>query len=342
MIKQRQTRQTRQHWIDAIKGLATIFVIVQHFRFPSGVPSALLTVFWAGAAVPFFMILTGYTWSMSYSKKSYEHLEDFYDIKDLRKKVIRFTVPALIVALLQTFYLLVSGNLTSIQHFFSVLFNGGLGLGSYYFPMVLQLVLIMPVIHFLVVKFRKRGVWLFFALNIFYELIQNFWNIGDGAYRVLVFRYLFALVCGVYFYTYGIRYTQKVNALLVVMGICGIIVLSTLQYGTDKESIFHIIFSKWSTVSVLTILYYFPLLLLLQELFKVWKPQLLILLGRASYHILFSQMVGFYFLQQFNVVVPLHYSIVLPIYIVLFTSIGYWFYSVEAPLNNRVQKWVDR
>lgn len=335
-------QRVRQDWIDAIKGIAIIFVIVQHFSFPSGVSSKLLAVYWAGAAVPFFMLLTGYTWSMSYSRKQFKHLENFYSQADVLKKIIRFSIPPLIVACIQVLYLLVSNQLKSVWHIFELLFHGGVGLGSYYFPMLLQLILVMPVIYFLVVKYRKKGVWLFFGLNFIYELVQNFWFLGDGAYRVLVFRYLFALACGVYWYVYGIRFTPKVKVLLFVMSACGAMVLATLQYGVDKTSVFHIIFSKWSTVSMLTILYYFPLLLLLKELFTVITPTVLATAGRASYHILFVQMIGYYFLQQFKIVVPLHYVIVLPVYIALFSVLGYWFYRLETSLNRHIQQRLKR
>ena len=75
-------------------------------------------------------------------------------------------------------------------------FAGGRGQhGTYYFPVILQVAFMMPLIY-AAVKRWKWGLWLCFGVNLALEYLKNPVGLIYGAYRLMAFRYIFALALG--------------------------------------------------------------------------------------------------------------------------------------------------
>ena len=86
----------RNHFIDILKGICIIFVIISHFSWTAEERLKYLFPFWIDMAVPVFMIISGYVYSFSYKRNSINRLEDAYLMKNTLSKIVRYTVPFII------------------------------------------------------------------------------------------------------------------------------------------------------------------------------------------------------------------------------------------------------
>ena len=78
--------------------------------------------------------------------------------------------------------------------------SGGEGPGSYYTPVMVQFILVIPVIIKVIKKYRLGGLAVCFLVNLSLEFFKNVVNMGADIYRLLIFRYIFAIAYEVYLY----------------------------------------------------------------------------------------------------------------------------------------------
>lgn len=76
--------------------------------------------------------------------------------------------------------------------------DGGYGPGSYYYPLMIQLIFVFPIIHFIVRKYQYLGVWICGFINFIYELLQRAYDMNEACYRLLVLRYILVISVGCY------------------------------------------------------------------------------------------------------------------------------------------------
>lgn len=96
-IKKMNGKNLYNRTIDSIKGLAIIFVLITHYEWTSGQRKFFLFPFVINMAIPVFMIITGYVYSMSMQRKNITKLEDAYQRSIILKRFIRYTLPVLII-----------------------------------------------------------------------------------------------------------------------------------------------------------------------------------------------------------------------------------------------------
>ena len=80
----------RNRFVDILKGILIIFVIILHFPFETTQIRQYLFPFHLTMSVPCFMMLSGYVSALSFQKQGFEDFKDTYKFLPLAKKNITF------------------------------------------------------------------------------------------------------------------------------------------------------------------------------------------------------------------------------------------------------------
>lgn len=173
----------RNHFIDILKGICILFVIITHFPWEADERLKLLFPFWIGMAVPVFMIISGYVNTLSFERNGIAKIGDAYQSSMVVSKVLRYTIPFAMVFLLEMLSLYIEGrwevsakSLLVTAKWFLI---GGKGPGSYYYPILIQLIFLLPIIYFIVRKFGFKGVVLCGLINGAYEVLQYAYGMNE-------------------------------------------------------------------------------------------------------------------------------------------------------------------
>ena len=307
----------RNHFIDLAKGLAIILVLFNHYEWQENSLLNTHLYYWLiTMAVPVFMLCTGYVTAASFERKNIS-FDNARTKEHIIPKLVRYTMPFLWFYIAETIFAFISlktgfldyiGTLDfpynagyqnkkmtllgSIVFFFA----GGRGQhGTYYFPVIVQVVFLMPYIYNAVKK-SKNGIWKCFAVTVGLDFliavtgrIINV-NISPGYNRMIALRYIFALALGCFIYLYRDN-LGKIK--WPVMLVCGIVYTCLVTYIPSYRPF---VYSSWKYTSALSMLYIAPLFVLgIKHLQNVrFKP--LEEIGKASYHILMVQILYYNFL----------------------------------------------
>ena len=290
--------EKRNRSVDLLKGILAIFIITLHFDFQSDSVVLKLFPFSLGMAVPMFLFLSGYLEAISFNNKKIETFSDAYSIKLLYAKLKRIIFPYAIFFVAEQILFRV-WKIYSVGIFkygiLALMFDfliGGIGQGSYYFPIIVQFIFLFPVIYFCIKKYGLKGLYGLFALNFFYEVLKQAYGMPHSEYRLLIFRYLFVISAGCFFAlesvsegnpAYAIKKKRLVMSVGFLLGFIFICLFCFTQYQPK-------IVTFWSTTSVLCCLYVVPIMALYMKKAKiVFAP--LELIGKASWHIFLFQML---------------------------------------------------
>lgn len=82
----------RSKQTDILKGIAIILILTTHFHWPDSYRMNPVFPFIIEMAVPVFMVLSGYTWSLSYERNG-DSISEVYALRNIIKKILRFTIP---------------------------------------------------------------------------------------------------------------------------------------------------------------------------------------------------------------------------------------------------------
>jgi len=288
-------KKKKVDFIDLLKGFAILSVIFLHSGFSDTVSKAVLSPFAFHLAVPIFMIVSGFTYSFSLSKinGSNQILKSYYSFSNLYKKLIRILPCYLLVFIIELIcspYAFTDGK--SILRFIYYLCTGGyLFPGSYYIPILIQLIFIFPFLRIIYNRLQEKAFFPIVLFQLLYELTIHFLNVPAEYSRLLIVRYLAFILSGIFIFEsyYG---KKKLNKPLCIAGMLAgaayILAVGYLNF-TPK-----IIFATWTNTAMPVALYLTPVILLLLFKFgeKEVKPVFTVI-GRASYHIYLMQMLYF-------------------------------------------------
>ena len=287
--------EDRNRTLDFIKGIFIIFVIALHFPFSGDVAHRFLFPFWVEFAVPGFLFISGYVYALSYEKKAFSKLEDMYAPKDLLIKCLRFIIPFTIVFIAEQILFRVFGIYTvgiveyGLRALFFDYLRGGIGMGSYYFPLMIQFIFIFPLIYAYVKRKGIKAVINIFIINIAYEVLKLAFGMSESEYRLLICRYLFIIAFGCYACIgkkeeQGRLYRGFIEGIFA-LGVFFVLLFSYTSYEPK-------LFTFWSTTSAPTTLYIAPIMFIIVKMLKV-KFSPLELVGKASFDVFLVQMVYF-------------------------------------------------
>lgn len=320
----------RNHFIDVLKGLCIIFVVFTHAGWTHEQELKMFFPFWIDMAVPFFMLISGYVYTKSFLKNEINVLDSAYNKKYFIKNVIRYTIPYLVMYLIE-----ISVNLTrtiknkeSIKHFIKssvfLFLQGGNGPGSYYYPVMIQIVLLFPIIYILVKRYNFKGVLIVAFVTLFLETLKLPYSVNDSLYRLLLFRYLLLLAFGAYF---ALNKMQPKFWVLSAIGFAFIILFKYTNYNPK-------IFKWWTGTSMFPVLFIVPIFGFLVEKNIKFFP--LEIAGKASYNIFLTQMVFYWILNERLQLIFMNIYLNAFINIFICVMVGIVFYEIEYRITKKI------
>lgn len=318
--------------INILKGICILSVIILHLDFTAKQRLNFFFGYHLDMAVPVFMIISGYLYSFSAERCNISTISDWFKINNFLRKVKRLSIPFLFIFILQILYSIlfmhVAWSVYNPIKLVTDFVSGGYGPGSYYFPVMLQLLLIFPLMLIPFKKHPRITIVVIILLNLIYELLQNQINIRPWLYRLLFFRYITHVLMGMSFYKYKDKIPPHVIAILFFIG-CQY-VLCTQYLGHPSK-----LFTQWTETALPTAFYALPLVYMYMYNFdfkETWLLKKVAMIGKASWHIFLVQM--FYYWANFSHSHSLYKSFLLSI---LFNiPVGIIFYYFEQKISKKL------
>lgn len=322
----------RLNHLDLYKGICILFVITTHYSWKDIQRQYLLFPFWIEMAVPVFMVITGYLSAMSLDKSNIS-VREAYHPKNVACKWLRFVIPFIPVFALQIIVECLETKSINLVGQIWTFVSGGIGPGSYYFPVMIQVVLIFPLIWGLVKKHHFRGLVVCFGINLIYEVVKTYINMRPGIYRLCAFRYIFILAYGCFlFYVQEKESTEKKYGYYIA-GIFGAVYIVLFNYTGTKP----IITNQWTVTSVFAVLFIVPIMRYLIKPNKLHN-WLLELVGRASFNIFLVQMIYYWLFAEkvYEVIRGTLFSVLINMGICCL--LGIFYHKIENPITQKVMK----
>lgn len=323
-----EAKNERNFFLDIIKAICILFVIVTHDEISDKTRLIALFPFIVDMAVPFFMIISGYVYASSFERNKITHISEAYTLQFLLPKFIRYTVPFVMAFTVELFGLIFISHNSVIQCIL-IFFQGGTGPGSYYYPIMLQFLLFYPVLHFIIRRCAFRGLFLCLVMTAAFEFFKMAWGCGAGFYRMLLFRYTFVIAFGSWLYQCK---DEKIsNWWRIVSFVVGLAFIVSYRYLKVEPRVI----TEWTGTSFIACLYLLPISgFLIKKVHIRCKP--IECIGKASFNIFLVQMVYFAFAAAFVRKVTGVHILWLLAHIVICMTIGIIFYFVEQPITKKI------
>ena len=263
--------------------------------FDKSMPLFTLTI---DKAVPIFMVLSGYVFALSAKDKVSREL---YRYPVLKKKFIRFTVPMIIAFIMYLIIQWIGGKPFTWFEILKAAVLGNYGQGAYYYNLMIEFMLLAPMLYSIIRRLGANGVILIGLVNFIYEVLCSAYEFHAAVYRVIIFRYLFALALGMYIGRYKERKISPV--ILGVMTVTGAVYI-ILPYAWEYSyRIFT--YSPWGRTSMISVLYVFPIVYIFLDSFSEYRSKTIFgkmveRIGRASYYIMYTQMIYYIIRPAFD------------------------------------------
>jgi peptidoglycan/LPS O-acetylase OafA/YrhL len=322
----------RNSMIDILKGIGMVLVIITHYNWSNSEKLNYLFPFWVSPAVPVFIIISGYVYSMSYERNGMQTLADCYRYRFVANKLIRYTIPFLMAYFVEVMFYINSGDFTLYDMLVRFI-AGGTGPGSYYYPVMIQFIFVFPFIYGIVKKYDFIGVVICFFLNGMYEVVQHSYDMSPESYRLLVFRYLFLMSAGCYLYIGKKKPKLSVGIVSMLLGACW---LAAYCYRGYRPTFI----THWCKTCLLAALWTVPIVwvLLKNPRLSRLKCPPLEEMGKASYNIFLTQMIFFAYGADAVYKAFPNRAAQLAVFIFGSTLVGYVFYMIESKITNGLSK----
>lgn len=316
---------TRNTSIDILKGLAIISVIILH-SFSKELLYNLYAPYYLWQAVPIFMVLFALNNAQSFTEKNKENLQDLYNSSYFTARLSRILKPFFIIWLIQ---IIIELNYTAnmnLHWFIKSFLIGGFGPGSYFIPLIIQFVFIVPILFYLAKKSSNVFLIIGLIVSMLLEYLYSISFLKETHYRILFIRYLFAAVLGIW---YIVHPPSKFKNIILVTGtlVSFVYITAVSYYG------FSFINEPLWRAEHAPAFFWALLLVLLTMKLKIPQNTLsetIILLGKASMHIFLVQMVYFRLFQLKLINLRADEFLYSSINIVVCCAIGILFYKLES------------
>lgn len=329
--KQTTEDKKRIDFLDYLKAICVIMVIITHYEWEDKT-SPFFTML-INMAVPVFMIISGYNFAMSNRKKADGKLKKMYGWQMLKPKLVRFLVPFIAICLIEILLLaLEHKNIHPLRIFLL----GAYGPGSYYVPIMLQMLVIFPIIYILVEKNAKVGIMVAGGANLLFEIMVKVFEMDKYYYRLSIGRYLLLIAFGCYIYLYPEHRVKKSQ--LILMFFIGLAYILAV-FSFDAE---FFIFGYWKTTAMPVAFYIFPIVIMLfRKFYHLTIPGIigdtLTQIGKASYHIFLVQMVYYHF-ELGGKIMRAEWYAAIPFNLLVNLVIGLLFFEFDKQFLKKVKK----
>lgn len=243
------------------------------------------------------------------------------------KKIFRILRPYGLIVAVQSILLFVFMSY-DFKKIITVILTGGIGPGSYYTVVMLQIILLYPFIYKLLKKFGGKSLIFLLILNLAYEVFIVYVNMPVELYRLISIRYIFFITCGAYFK----RDCNSKN--IVALLIIGILLIYLLNYSEIRMPVF----IYWKTTSLPTVflsMFYF----MLMKKIRLKRCGVIEKLSNASFHIFLTQMM--YYVTLDNIIYQFVGNLVILKLIINLTIclfFGYIFYVLDSEFHKYINK----
>ena len=307
----------RVYQLDYLKGISIMLVIITHVTIYSTLSNASIVFpYFVNMAVPFFIIVSGYAYSQSYERRGLNKLREYYKLKDLFNKAKAIYIPFVVIYVLEIILTrTMNGRIVGIKEAAHIFIAGGLGPGSYYIPILMELIVVMPLIYLLINRNVLQGSLIVIVVQVLLEWMIQITNFPQEIYRLLIVRYLVFLLVGVLLYKY--REQQK-NILLSLCMCIGAVYIWKVNY----EKYVPYLFQFWTTTSAPTVLWAGGVVAFFIKYMPVLPKMIDMIItkvGCSTYYIYLIQMVYFQFGFGRYFINPLIHSI---LSIIICISVG--------------------
>lgn len=321
----------RNYKIDTIKGICVLFILVTHFNWNDNQRDLLLFPFWIEMAVPIFMIITGYVYSMSFDKNGCYKFENVINIKYICKRTLRYLIPYFMVFGIELLIYYTFIDKISIFSSIMLLVTGGFGPGAYYIPILIQIIFLIPLIYILIRKNPLFGVTTCFVFNLLYEMEKTLLRMSDSIYRLCSLRYIFVLSFGAFLYFYK-RKVKKIS-MMIIGGVGGGFLAYTKYIGNAPAFL-----RNWTGTCCVSCLFICPFVYWVLNSGKKIEENIICYVGKASYNIYLFQMI--YYWAFFNTINSTIQSRILQFIISIISCLiaGVLFYKIENSFTKRLMK----
>ena len=220
---------------------------------------------------------------------------------------------------------------------------GGRGPGAYYSLIVFQLLIIFPFLRHAYNRNQLATVVFLVLFHIAYETWCKANSFSTTLYDRLIFRFFTQIALGFLLYSYYEKLRKTaLPAICIIIGTIYLINIAYLHYD-------QVLLYGQPSRSIIAVLYSFGVLCYVLRLEKVFQfmdqtpvghrllaP--LLYIGKASYHIMLTQMVYFYFMRLKDWESRLgSWKTALIVDLVVSLSVGCLFFCLE----NLARKWIS-
>jgi len=269
-------------YIDFIKGIATISVILLH-TIPDKVLYGTLAVYHIWQAVPVFLFISFYLGFRNLEKK--DNVLGYYSKARIIKLFTKIWLPLIILAVLEALFFTSVGNSDKAIACLLCYDNGP---GSYYVWCYMQFWLLMPAIFLLLKRFGivyGGGILLIISLLLDF-LWEKYSGIKPG---YMCFRYLFLSVPA-FMLLKNIEMKK-----IVPLALASILYLALILYSKVPEYVDPVLPNGWEAQTSLGFFYTLLLVVLMSKLYDKLKPSkikdYISHLGTISWEVFLVQMV---------------------------------------------------
>lgn len=272
-------------FIDYLKAFSIVFVLLAHSLSSSFQDKSLFYV-WGDMQVPMFVLIQTFH---AYKAGIQPNIKATYIFK-------RIVLPFLAIQLFLISVLLVVSSQSPAAILSQMYKGGGLGPGTYYVWIYLQLAILLPLIWKWINSTNKNIQLLFFVVfSIGVEVLFSYVNMPDYIYRLLATRYVFLIYLA---YQLWVVDNIIINFKTIAISIISIIAVLFFAYSNyNLEPLFYNTgwaYHRW-------ICYYYVSTLLVFLFWKVYHfirenkkiNSMVVFVGKCSYEIFLVQMIVF-------------------------------------------------
>lgn len=190
----------RQYLIDFLKMICIIFVVLDHspaYQFSPSTTWLWGCSYWLSFAVPLFLLISGFTWTLSWVNKNDDNIGNWYKPRHFFRKFFRFIIP-LFIAFLIIEITKISRSGAWDSSFFYNLMTGLIGGSGYFVVVIFQLLILFPLLFLIVKNFKHWSLVIFFVINLIAQYFKFVINIPPDVWKFFMIRYICFIGFGIY------------------------------------------------------------------------------------------------------------------------------------------------
>ena len=353
------SRKTNFFQIDFLKAVMIFLVIFDHFV-SWNIKSEIGVALWERISIPVFLIILGFNMGHSFRGKGNLTLKQLYSWSYFKNKIVRYVVPFLILYAASTFIGLFMYGFDFIamydiqyypEHGIINLFYLILpfwGPGNWFIPVLFQSILIAPLLYWGFTKKPIITLILTFAIEIAMQVIV-FFLFGEAfttweevhvysLFSSSILFYLSAVGLGMWFsQNHDLQHNRNFFMwFLYPISLTYIVIYQFFGYRIMIDSVrflrgdYNLMVFPYSAFLVLLALKFLP------KTSKLKISKTISLIGKSTYHILLTQILGFamidaYWGTHYGMDVPFHPDDILELVVlwIAFVWLGIIWYKID-------------